>query len=111
LFLATAVRTVVAEGPSTRAELDLLMGFVASDVGVLTVVLATRYEVALRRAQQDPDRVLSRDPDFLKRDHDQFERGLSDIACDLALDGAEATPTTLAERVIVTLDGRRASPL
>jgi hypothetical protein len=110
-WLATPVRTVVAEGPSTPAELDQLMRRVASDVGVLTVVLETRYEVALRRAQQDPDRGLSKDPDFLKRDHDRFERGLPDIACDLALDGAEANPTTLAERIVAALDGRRAAHL
>jgi hypothetical protein len=56
---------------------------------------------------QDPNRGLSRDPDFLRADHDRFQDGLADLACDLALDGADATATTLAERVIVTLDGRR----
>lgn len=106
-WLATPVRTVVAEGPSTPAELAQLMHCVASDVEVLTVVLVTPYEVALRWALQDPDRVLSKDSDFLRRDHDRFDRGLPDIAWDLALDSAEATPTTLADHVIVTLDSRR----
>lgn len=108
---ATPVHTVVAEGLSTPAELDQLMRCVADDVGILTVVLTMRYAVARRRALQDPDRLLSKDPDFLKGDHERFERGLPDIACDLSLDNAEAAPTTLAERVIVTLDGRKASDL
>ena len=110
-WLATPVRTVIAEGPSTAAELDQLMRCVPGHVGVLTVVLTTRYEIALRRALQDPRRVLSKDPDFLRGDHDRFEGSRPELACDLALDSAEATPATLAERVIVTLDRRRASRL
>jgi hypothetical protein len=108
-WLATPVRTVVAEGPGTASELDQLMRYVPGDVAVLTVVLSTRYEVALRRALQDPDRGLSKDPEFLRRDHDRFESSRSDLAYDLALNSADASPATLAERVIVTLDGRRGS--
>ncbi len=108
-WLATPVRTVVAEGASTAAELDRLMRCVPGDTRVLTVVLATRYEIALSRALRDPDRVLSKDPDFLRGDHDRFERSRPALACDLALDSADASPATLAERIIVTLDGRRAS--
>jgi hypothetical protein len=108
-WLATPVHTVIAEGPSTTAEVAQLMRSVPGDVGVLSVVLTTHYEIALQRALQDPDRGLSKDPDFLRRDHDRFETGRPDIACDLALDSAEATPAVLAERVIVTLDSRRAS--
>ncbi len=108
-WVATPVRTVVAEGPGTAWELDQLLRCVGGDTGVLTVVLATRYEIALRRALRDPDRGLSKDPDFLRRDHDRFESSRRDLACDLALDSADASPATLAERVIATLDGRRAS--
>ncbi len=110
-WLATPVRTVVAEGPGTASELDQLMRCVPADVGVLTVVLSTRYGVALRRALEDPDRGLSKDPEFLRRDHDRFESSRPDLACDLALNSADASPATLAERVIVTLDGRRGSHL
>ncbi len=110
-WLATPVRTVVAEGPGTASELDQLMRCVPEDVGVLTVVLSTRYEVALRRALKDPDRGLSKDPEFLRRDHDRFESSRPDLACDLALNSADASPATLAERVIVSLDGRRGSHL
>ncbi len=45
-WLATPVRTVIAEGPSTAAELDQLMRCVPGDVGALTVILMTRYEIA-----------------------------------------------------------------
>jgi hypothetical protein len=110
-WLATPVRTVIAEGPSTAAEVGQLMRSVPEDVGILSVVLTTRYAIALQRALHDPDRVLSKNPVFLRRDHDRFESGRPDLACDLALDSAEATPAMLAERVIGTLDGRRASNL
>ena len=110
-WLATPVRTVIAEGPSSPAELEQLLRCVSSDVDVLTVILVTPYDVALRRALQDPDRGLSKDPSFLKADHDRFEDGRPDLPCELALDGAGATTRALAQRVIATLDDRRASQL
>lgn len=106
-WLATPVRTVVAEGPSTPAELDQLMRCVPGDVAVLTVVLTTPYETALARAAHDPGRGLSKDPAFLRADHDRFETGRPQLACDLALDTADASPRALAERVAHALDGRR----
>ncbi len=66
-WLALTVRTVIAEGPSTAAEVGQLMRCVPRDVDVLTVVLTTRYEVAMRRAEQDPDRGISKDPNFPQR--------------------------------------------
>jgi adenylylsulfate kinase-like enzyme len=108
-WLATPVRTVVAEGPSTAAEVDRLMRCLPRDVEVLTVVLTTRYEVALRRAQQDPDREISKDPEFLRGDHDRFESSRPHLTCDLLVDSSEPTPSTLAERVTQALDGRRSA--
>ncbi len=108
-WLATPVRTVIAEGPSTAAELDELMRCLPGDVDALTVVLTTRYEVALRRALHDRGRGVSKDPAFLREDHDRFETGRPHLACDLALDSADATPSTLAGHVTHALDRRRAS--
>lgn len=109
-WLATPVGIVVAEGPSTPAELDVLMRYVESDVEVLTAVLATPYEVALARASQDADRGVSKDPEFLRSDHDRFLEGLANIKHDLNVDGATATPAELAERVLSALDDRRDAP-
>ena len=107
-WLATPVRTVIAEGVSSPAELEQLVRQVPGDVDVLTVVLVTPYDVALRRAVQDPDRGRSKDPSFLEADHQRFRDGLPDLACDLRLDGAAATTTVLAERVIAAIDERLA---
>lgn len=71
-WLATPLRTVVAEGPSTPGEVDQLLRCVPHDVEVLTAVLVTRYEVAQQRALQDPGRGASKDPDFLRADHARF---------------------------------------
>ncbi len=106
-WLATSVRTVIAEGPSTPAELDQLMRCVPDDVGILTVVLTTPFVIALERAVQDPGRGISKDPDFLRRDHDRFEASRRHLTCDLVLDSAKATPPTLAKRVIHALDSHR----
>ena len=108
-WLATPVRMVIAEGPSAPAELDALMRCVPGDVEAFTVVLLTPYAIALERALQDPDRGISKDPDFLRGDHDRFEGSRPHLAYDLALDSAEATPSTLAKSVIHTLDSRRVS--
>jgi len=106
-WLATPVSTVLAEGPSTPSELEQLLRCVGHDVDVLTVVLVTPYDVALRRALTDPGRGVSRDPDFLEADHRRFAEGLAALRGDVVLDGAEAPAAALAERVVAALDGRR----
>jgi hypothetical protein len=108
-WLSTPVHTVVAEGPSTSADLDQLMRCVSGDVEVLTVVLTTPYATALKRALQEPDRGLSKDPVFLRADHDRFESSRRHLRCDLTLDRAVADPPTLAEQVLHSLDSRRHS--
>lgn len=108
-WLATPVGTVVAEGPSTPAELDQLLRCVPADVGVLKVVLVTPYDVALRRALPEADRGLSKDPGFLRADHDRFQAGLPDLGGDLVLDGAGATAGASARLVVAALDVRRTS--
>jgi hypothetical protein len=109
-WLATPVRTVVAEGPGTPAELDHVRRYLPDGAGVLTVVLTTSYETALRRALGDAGRGLSKDPEFLRRTHGRFEDGLPDLAPDLLLDSGRDSPTTLAEHVVRALDARRAGP-
>jgi thymidylate kinase len=107
-WLDTPVRTVIAEGPSTPAEVEQLMRCVPGHIGAVTVLLTTRCETALARAAQDPLRGISKDPDFLRRDHDRFERGRAQLTYDLALDSAGGDPSTLADRVLQALDDRRA---
>ncbi|CAA9347349.1 MAG: hypothetical protein AVDCRST_MAG07-3016 [uncultured Frankineae bacterium] len=66
----------------------------------------TPWPHGVERARQDPARGFSRDPDFLREDHDRFERGRRHLPGDLALDGAVATPPVLAEHIVDTLDSR-----
>jgi hypothetical protein len=107
-WLATPVQRVVAEGPATPAELERLMRSVPADVGVVTVVLVTSYATALSRAAGDPGRGLSKDPDFLGRQHARFQRGLPHLVADLVLDSTDESAATLAGRVVVALDERAA---
>lgn len=102
-WLATPIPTVIAEGPETPAEADQLMRHVPHDVSVLTVLLVTRYETALKRAIADSGRGVSKDPAFLAKMYQRFENQLHDIAYDLRLDSGESSPDELAEHVIRAL--------
>ena len=65
-FLADGVAVVIADGsfnsPGDRAALARDLG---ADTDPVYVTLRVSFEEALRRAQSDPSRGISRDPDFL----------------------------------------------
>lgn len=108
-WLATPMRTVIAEGPETPSEVDQLMRHVAGDVAILRVLLATRYETARTRTNADPARGISRDPDFLRRMYQRFEEGLPSLAFDLRLDSEQSAPGMLATQIIAVLEERHMS--
>lgn len=104
-WLDTPITTVIAEGLETPDEIALLLEQVPDGVAPFTVLLTTSYEGALVRAQADPTRNLSRDPEFLARMHARFARTRDEIAHDLLLDTESASADALAERVVTALRG------
>lgn len=65
--------TVVAHGPFFESGgYEVLLDAHREDVTVHHVLLRVSYEAALRRVSGDPDRELSKDPEFLKATHDRF---------------------------------------
>lgn len=105
-WLATPLTTVIAEGLETPAEIAQLREQIPADTDVVTVLLTADYAAALARAQADPTRGLSRDPEFLARMYRRFERGVADIPRDLQLDTESAPAPDLADRVVALLTAR-----
>lgn len=104
-WLATPIATVIAEGPETPAEVDLLMRHVPSDVSVFRVLLVARYETARQRTSADPSRGISRDPDFLATMYRRFTDELPGLTYDLHLRSEDASAGALAARVIAAIAG------
>src|SRR4051812_13973730 len=66
-FLTAGVQVVVVDGDFvTATERASYLEKVQSPVTVRFVTLRVGYDEALRRAQRDPSRGVSRDPDFLE---------------------------------------------
>ena len=95
-WLQTELDLVIAESVSSRSELDLVLGNVPAGTPLLTAVLTCDADTALRRAQADPTRGVSRQEDFLRRVHADWALQLPQLPADLVLDTA-AVP--LAESV------------
>lgn len=85
-WLRSGVDVVVAHGPAyTEDETAALMADVPPGTPTTRVLLLAPYDVALARIAADPDpgRVLSRDPELLRRTHERFADLLPSIApCD-----------------------------
>ena len=108
-FLQEGVPVVVAEGsfntPSDRAA---FARHLVAGVDPLYVTLRVSFDEALRRAQGDPTRGLSRDPVVLGRYFAAAERWLATVpATDVLLDTERMTPTSAAAAIALVV--RRAS--
>ncbi len=59
------------------------MSSVGRAVPVLRVLLTCPHDVAVQRVARDPDRVFSKDPEFLRRTYERFTELLPTIpSCD-----------------------------
>lgn len=103
-WLRTAIDMVVDEGTSTPGEIRQVLDHVPEGTAVFHVVLLAEYERALARAQADPSRGLSKDPEFLRRAYDGFEAVAHLLPADLRLDVESETPERLADAVLAAID-------
>jgi energy-coupling factor transporter ATP-binding protein EcfA2 len=102
-WLTTPMRTVIAEGPATQAEVEQVLHHVPGDVSVLRVLLVTSYETALERARAEPTRGISKDPIFLGEMYRRFTNELPNIVYDQRFDSEVSPPATLAASVVAAL--------
>lgn len=99
-WLATGIDLVVDEGTCNPSEVHQVLAQVSEDVQVFHVVLSADYRASLARAQGDPTRGISRDPAFLRADHDAYSRTLADLPCSLRLHVEGRTVQDLAQQVL-----------
>jgi chloramphenicol 3-O-phosphotransferase len=93
-FLSEGVRDVVVEGTFfTLAERAVYLDALRTPLAPKVVTLRVGYDEALRRAEADPSRGVSRDPAFLRP---YFARVQAEVAAvpvsDLILDTERLTP-------------------
>lgn len=112
-WLGTPPDVVVAEGVGSPEEAAALHAAVADARGAppdgeptLSVVLTVAYATALERALADPTRGISRDPAFLRREYDRWDRVREEMPADLRLDTSAATLEECVEAVLGRLGGR-----
>jgi hypothetical protein len=73
-WLRAHIDLVIAEGPCDRHEIATVLGNVPAGTPVTRIVVTTDFETALGRAQADPTRGLSQDPEFLRGQYDGWEQ-------------------------------------
>ena len=84
-------------------EVQQVLAEVPPDVEVFHVVLSADYDRSLARAQADPGRGVSKDPDFLRAAHELLARHLPKLPCDLRLEVEGRDPRALARPVLEQL--------
>lgn len=99
-WLRTDIDMVIDEGNSTPGEIQQVLDQIPDGTAVFHVVLHTGYEPALARAQADPTRGLSKDPEFLRRAYDAYDETAQLLPADLRLDVESETPERLADAVL-----------
>ena len=101
-FLSSGIEIVVVEDAfwdeSERAPFVDALRWRGSP---LFVTLLVSYDVAYRRVQGDSGRSLSRSPDFLRRNNEEFAVRLDPLrATDLVLDSDVQTPQQLVTAIL-----------
>ena len=109
-FLKDGVAVVIADGSfnvvNDRAAFEQHL---ETKISPLYVTLKVTFEEALRRAQSDPTRGVSRDPAFLAGYFDAATKLAADLpATDVVIDTESVAPTAVAAEIarIVGRDGR-----
>jgi adenylylsulfate kinase-like enzyme len=103
-WMRSAVDVVVAVGPIyAPAEQAALTRALPADASVLWVVIDAGVAVTLARAQADPRRGLSRDPDFHRAAHRRFRELLPMIPADRAFDSEELDAGRIASAIVDAL--------
>ena len=102
-FRRSGVDHVIAHGSFFYADEPAAASGVRAD-DALRVLLSVPYEVALERAKQDPDRGISKDPNFLRWTHERFaERAPSLPAFELRFDTTVTSAEEIAEAIVTRL--------
>lgn len=101
-FFASGIEVVVVEGAFwDESERAPFLDALTWSGSPLFVTLLVSYDVAYRRAKGDSGRSLSRSPEFLRRNNEEFIARLGPLrATDLVLDSDAQTPQQLVTTIL-----------
>jgi len=103
-WMRSGVDYVVVVGPIyAAAEQVALTRTLPDDAAVLWVVVDATVSATLARAQADPRRGLSRDPEFHHAAHRRFRELLPAIPADRAFDSEEMDAERIAAAIAATM--------
>lgn len=98
-WLAAGVDIVVDEGTSNPTEVQQVLDRVPEGTEVFHVVLTADFDASLARARSDSGRGVSKDPDFLRADHEAYARHEPHLPGNLRLHVEGQEPVALARQV------------
>lgn len=113
MFFEQGIRFVAVDGEFWTAQSrGDLAGAIPSGTATSFVTLKVSFTEALRRAQAEPSRGISKDPVFLKPHMDAFAAILPEFAAtDTILDTQAASPEDLASRIAdLVFSGVKSNP-
>lgn len=102
-WLTTGVDIVVDEGTSNPTEVQQVLDRVPAGTDIFHVVLTADFEASLARAKADSGRGLSKDPAFLRADHDAYSHHLPHLPSNLRLHVEGHEPAMLARQIFSRL--------
>jgi hypothetical protein len=106
-WMRSSVEYVVAVGPIyTAEEQAALTRALPDEAALLWVVIDAPVSVTFTRAQADPQRGLSRDPEFHHAAHRRFRELLPVIPADRVFDSQEMDAEQIAAAIAVTMGVR-----
>lgn len=99
-WMRSTIDHVIVVGPiHSPEEQHALTRFLPPGTDPLWVIVHAPVTVTLPRAQTDPTRGKSRDPDFHHGAYARFLEHLPGIPAHLTLDSSQSTPTEIAARI------------
>jgi len=105
-FVADGIAAVIVDGSyPDRADHETLLGSLPARTGLFVVSLRVSYGEALRRAQADPTRGVSRDPAFLASYY-EARRATTDTAADLVIDTEAVSEEAAASSIVAAVIAR-----
>lgn len=105
-WMRSSVEYVVVVGPIYTAEEQAALTRALPDEAALWVVIDAPVSITFARAQADPGRGLSRDPDFHHTAHRRFRKLLPMIPADRLFDSEHTDTEQIAAAIEATLGAR-----
>jgi shikimate kinase len=100
---------VIAEGIASQDEVSILLSHTPAAAAIVTVVMTTPFEAALRRAQADPTRGASRDRDWLADRYQEWSTEVGRIDADVLLDASASSVDQGVRQVHAAIEAARST--